>query len=566
MLKARALGLFLFFLLIQQHVFGQSSLVPVYHEVYDWLHYQRVRGNAPHYNYEALPLTRGQITDILASIEPNNISANDNHVRTSYLREFSVDSLKKMNNYTLFQGDEKVLKRVRDGLFSPTEPHIYVWHNEFSTSAVDMMYKPSATFVTDGDKTHNSPYYHAIAIRTYGTLSGIAGFHYEQYGLSNSKDMQTFRYLPFYGRSAKYLRAGISPNHLEAYAGFAKNFWSLHIGRGTLKYGVGKKDNLIFSRESIPFDWLRINIDSKYVKYSMVYGFLTWPPTNTRISGYSNLNTRTSPSRYTVHQRIKIQPAPWISFGYYDMVNYSNREFEITYLNPVNRLAIMEFEQDDQDNGFAGFEGSLRPIKGLEIYGEMLIDDLGNTNDIFRWNNKKASGGNSLFARHLGTSYALKSGQVFNINYQRVEPSLYAHKYPLNAHTEAGIVLGSQIGPNGDELSFNVDQWLSHRSRVSFGYTFNRHALNYYDENGDFIDAGGDANTSYYLDPETGATVRATEFLEGDLHTWNRIFAEAVYEPWRGIKFLADISYRNINKGDQLNDQLIFTIGFVIGE
>ena len=122
---------------------------------------------------------------------------------------------------------------------------------------------------------------------------------------------------------------------------------------------MGKRNNLIYSREGIPFDWIRININTKYVDYTSVTGFLTWKPVRGEVQGYPGVFSRTSPSRYTIMHKIQFQPYHWITIGYYEMINYSNREFEIAYLNPVTRLSLMEFEQDDQDNGFAGLLGSL---------------------------------------------------------------------------------------------------------------------------------------------------------------------------------------------------------------
>ena len=58
MLKKLTFILVIGLILTVQNGLSQASLVPVYHQVYDWMHYQRVRGNAPVYNYEALPLTR----------------------------------------------------------------------------------------------------------------------------------------------------------------------------------------------------------------------------------------------------------------------------------------------------------------------------------------------------------------------------------------------------------------------------------------------------------------------------------------------------------------------------
>jgi hypothetical protein len=566
-MKKKTFLLIVLTFLVHGAIHGQSSLVPVYHQVYDWLHYQRVLGNAPLYNYESLPLTRGQITHILTKIEVDNISSSDNRTRHSYLREFSADSLENYKTFSVIQGDGTIISRFKKWTFSDDEPHIYAWKSSESNAVFDLSFNPSSTIVTDDSENVNSPFYFTSMLRGYGTYRKSVGFHIEQHGVSANSNNKTFKYLPFFGRNAKYLLNNDSMEHFEAYASLHNNDWSVAIGRGTLKNGVGKRNNLIYSREGIPFDWIRINIDTKYVDYTSVTGFLTWKPVRGEVQGYPGVFSKTSPSRYTIMHKIQFQPYHWITIGYYEMINYSNREFEIAYLNPVTRLSLMEFEQDDQDNGFAGLLGSLRPIKGLELYAELLVDDIGVTRDIIRINNHNRDG-ESLFAHHFGANYALKSGQVFNITYQRLDPNIYAHRYPFNAHSEAEIGLGSQLGPNADEWSFNFDQWFSLRSKLSLGFSINRHGLNYTNDEGEFVDVGGDINNSNFYDPITGKLSEAlsTNFLKGDLHEWNTFYGQFIYEIWRGLTLKIDASYRKMNRGEQIKDLFITTVGIKIGE
>lgn len=564
MKKIRLFALIAALTFTSQAVYSQASLVPVYHQVYDWLHYQRVRGNAPLYNYEALPLSRGQITDLINKIDPLDLNKRDREVRSSYLREFSADTLKKYSDFSLIQGNDRVYNRLANLLFSEEEPHVYVWDDEKATIAFDWFPGRGAVFVEDGDDTFTSPYYTYGGIRSYGSFNSVLGFHYEQWRAVQVGDDEAFSYIPFLSRNWKFLTGRFfNKHHLNTSFGYQKGYWSVHIGRGMLKYGVGKRNNLVYSRESIPFDWVRVNLNSKYVDYTLVHGFLSWTNNRTQIDGYPGLYTRTSPNRFTVHQRIQFQPASWISFSFYELINYSNRKIELAYINPVNRLSLMEWELQDQDNGFAGFEGVLRPIDGLELWGEVLIDDLGSADDLFRWNERETS--NSTFIRYMGMNYAFRTGTVLSAAYQRVESSIYAHKFPLNTHAEKGIGLGSQIGPNGDELSMELEQWLSNRIRVSLRYEYDRHGLNFFDSDGNFVDAGGDINESYYIDPDTKRIVRNTTFLDGDLHRWNRYTLEATYQPWRGITLNAEYSFRDMLQGNQLENLSFLNFSLVIG-
>ncbi len=565
MFKARYLAFLLFFTVLPQIGHSQASLVPVYHQVYDWLHYQRILGNAPLYNYEALPLTRGQITRLLNDITPNQVNKRDLHVRDSYLREFSVDSLKQYESNSLIQGSGKFYNRLRDIIFSDEELHTYVWDDDKANVAFDIFHGRGTVFVEDGDQNYSAPMYSTGGVRSYGSFKSNIGFHYEQWRAVQVGDNEAFDYIPFLSRNRKTLD-GIAYNkhHLNTSIGYHKNIWSAHIGRGMLKHGVGSKDNLVFSRESIPFDWVRLNLDSKYINYIVLYGSLSWKPEigSSPLEGFEGEYSRNSPQRWIVHKKIQIKPAKWISFGFYETNVFGNRGLNLSFINPINNLSIMEWEHYDKGNGIAGFEGTLRPFNGLELYAELLIDDLGDADDIFRWRKQKAN--NSKLARHIGASYATKVGSVFTVDYQIVEPGVYAHKFILNTYSEKGFNLGSQLGPNADEISFRFDQWLSHRFRFLFRYDYGRHGYNYFDENNQFVDVGGDLFDSYKLDENLNPRV-PSKFLDGDLHRWNRYTAKIAYNPWRNIKVNAEYYFRQMLEGDRLEDISFFNFTIVVG-
>lgn len=76
------------------------------------------------------------------------------------------------------------------------------------------------------------------------------------------------------------------------------------------------------------------------------------------------------------------------------------------------------------------------------------MDDLGRKKDILF---KKKFPANSRFGRRYGASLATNNGLLFWSEYTRIDPFVYAHFYSLNTHTDKGIGLASQIGPNADD-------------------------------------------------------------------------------------------------------------------
>ena len=81
-----------------------------------------------------------------------------------------------------------------------------------------------------------------------------------------------------FGRNAKYLLNENSMEHFEAYTSFHKNDWSCCDWSRRIKRWRGKTNNLVYSRESIPFDWIRINIDSKIFRLYLSYWFFNMEP------------------------------------------------------------------------------------------------------------------------------------------------------------------------------------------------------------------------------------------------------------------------------------------------
>ncbi|MEO9885223.1 MAG: hypothetical protein ABJR05_00700 [Balneola sp.] len=109
------------------------------------------------------------------------------------------------------------------------------------------------------------------------------------------------------------------------------------------------------------------------------------------------------------------------------------------------------------------------------------MDDLGSKKDILF---KKKFPANSRFGRRYGASLATNNGLLFWSEYTRIDPFVYAHFYSLNTHTDKGIGLGRQIGPNADRLEGGVKLWGTGRSFVSASYSYNRQGLDRFDENG----------------------------------------------------------------------------------
>ncbi len=540
---------------------AQSSLVPSYHPVYEWLYLQRVKGVLPDYDYESLPLNRATILEHLKELELlENKSVKEEKTLQSFLEEFDPTHLNKDYTHSLFERGERISwDRFKGWISNNGEKHLYSGTSEDGFIILDHGFGRRTMFVEDGDESHRAPYILNQHWRSYGDFRNIVGYHTELIRAVPVGYDKIFNYDGFYSYNWKSLIDHETNNfHWEAYLTAKYSFFEGTIGRGNLKEGVGMSENLVFSRSSIAIDWIRLKVGKPVLNYTLIHGKPTWRSTQAPLPSDNSILTKNSPERWLAYHKVNIQPLPWIDLSVYEMINYSNRGAEISYLNPVNRYAFAEWELQDQDNGWMGASMVLRPFTGLEAYTELLVDDLGNKKDIIF---KKEFPKTSRFGRKYGASYALKWGAQLWSEYTRIDPFLYSHPYDLNGHLDKGIGLGSQVGPNGDRLEGGLKIWGVGRTFVSMSYSYNRQGLDVYDTNGErtFL-AGASVNDGRDLN-----IPRTNLFLDGDLHSWHRLLLEAQWEFKRGYVLKVHADQRLMIEGNQRGDQSIIWADIVIG-
>ena len=543
---------------------AQPSLVPSYHPVYEWLYLQRVKGLLPRYNYESLPLSRSTILKHLKELNKGgDISAGtEQKTLRSFLQEFDPNHLLEEETHSLVQpGSRLSFDRFKDWLRDDHERHLFSLTNENGFLVFDHGFGRRSFFVHDEGELRKAPYILNQFWRTYGSYKDLIGYHVEFIRAVPVGDQRIFEFDGFYSFNWKFRTPEENQNlnhHYEAYTTVKYNLFELSIGRGNLKEGVGRTQNLVFSRESIPTDWVRFKVDGKYVSYKMIHATLSAPTIPSTLPGDSSISTNNSPRRWTAFHKIDIKPWKWLKASFYEMINYSNRGAELAYINPVNRYAFGEFELQNQDNGWAGFSLVARPFKSFEAYTEILIDDLGDKRDLIF---KKEFPMTSRFGRRYGVTYASRKGWQLGTEYTRIDPFTYSHPQDLNAHTDKGIGLGSQIGPNADRLEFSLQKWGVGRTFARVAYSFDRQGLDIFNENGERIFLAG-------ASPNDGRDLRIARsnlFLDGDLHEWQRIQLDAQWEFKRAYIIRGRLEQRFITTGTQLQDQTIFYADLIIG-
>lgn len=226
---------------------------------------------------------------------------------------------------------------------------------------------------------------------------------------------------------------------------FKNPYLNLSVGYGSFDIGKSITSSVILNNDVTPYG---------YFKYNKKFGILEYNGITTQLIPDSLKNNTDYKPKSMAIQTISLHTSS-ISFGLGNSIIYGDRSFDIAYSSPLAIYKIMDNKNHGRDNGlFFGF-GEVRPLSGLNLYGNILFDDIRN----------------DRFKSNKALSYAaLQGGMLYQISNLPMEvggeitavgPSTYAHKSRQLTYMHDDMLLGSKHGSN----------FLSFASRVRFHFT-----------------------------------------------------------------------------------------------
>lgn len=527
---------------------AQVSLVPTSHQIYEWLHHQRVRGNIDYYAYEALPLRREQIQELLVELQDkrSTLTRIDQQLLDAYRQEFHLVQ------------DGTPPSIFRDGvgiLSSGAEPHVYAYRDSVVNLTLDGLAGFAFDRVEDGDASFSSP----LRIgggRGYATLYNRLGLHWEGVEAATFADAEVLRYDPLFGQTFQVRRSGESASDiLQTFLSYRHGVLSVHYARGANRYGPSAFDPLLLSDQSAFYDWFRFNVDFKRFRFVFVHGSFAAPARDEELEGFPGELTRVSDPRWFAMHRFEFQPSRKLQLAFSEIVTYSNRGIDPAYLHPFYIIRIAEFATDDKDNPMLMLDATWRPWSSVEFHTAFLLDDISYAN-LF-----KKTDQTTKFGFQAGGTLALRSGTDLLAEYTRISPFVYTHRFRLNNYEQQGVGLGHQLGPNGDQVSIGVRQWLPWRGKVGVTFRSIRKGLNVFDEAGELVENAG----SDLLTGSNGFQQGGFPILIGDVHEWTEMEVNAAIEVVRGLRTELFFVQRGLSKGAQLEDRQRLSFRVLLG-
>ena len=529
---------------------AQAENVPATDPVYTFLKRMEVRGILERYRDAILPLSRREIGEFLLTVDQqrDKLTGSENDWVQRYLDEFRYE----VRGNT--EGTNSLISTSAEGMtsgsgrfFGDTQKYLYAARDTNLTFFVNGLLTFDARRIS-GDALGNA---HAEfvqgGLRARGTITGHLGYYIQAVNAQFWGNRELLARDPSIAQTEAIGATDIQNfDAAEGHVRYDAGIVSAEVGTERVLWGTGYDQKMIMSDNVRPFPFLRADIQYKSLRYTFIHAWLLgFPkPWTDFVSADSALKIK-GPSiadKYIAAHRLELSFPRLFTFGFQEMVVYSNRAPDLAYLTPLMLLESAQRARGERDNGLWSFDIQTHFTPGVELSGTILFDDL-HLNDFFknRFYNKNAY--------QLGfflTDPVMFRNTNLMVEWTHVQPFVFSHDYSIeDTYTSYGAPLGPRIGPNSDSWFIRGDLFPAKRTTLSLTYFYGRHGDNVYDAAGNLImNAGGDIEQGHRpADPIT------VEFLAGNLVTTQRVQLIATYEPVYQIWVDGWYEYERIETG-----------------
>lgn len=526
-------------------LFSQVEHTPIYHPVYTFLTRMEVRGFLGHTSLTQLPLQRKQVIDALISIQKNStdLSEMERNTLVRFLREFRVIERK---NATVFPSQSDSLQVLSTEMFDESAEKLIFFFADTSTMiSVYPLVSLEPISVKAAEESDNlSGILGQIGARIHGSIGDNFGYFLQTTnGTVLQGDRNVALEIPRLSQNIKFTKFNSDFDFTESHIRFQKDWFYGIIGRENRLVGAGYLQRTFLSDNAPPMDAIQVGATFEKFEYRFTHASLLGIPIGSVTAGFSTV----IPPKYLAMSRFSYRPT-WGEFSFVQSTLYSQRNFDLAYINPLTFLKSVEHSLRDRDNSMLGFDATIRPLNRIQIRASFLMDDVSfSTLNTDWWHNK--------FSSTVGVLYATPFGSDIVVEYTRNSPYVFTHFNVQNSMTNDGIAFSGYVPPNSDILSFQtVNWWLGNRYPITLTASYQRYGKNVFDSTGALVfNAGGDVlQTRRPFDSEF------VKFLEGDVQKILTFQGSIGYEIIRGFSLHTVVKAQSVNDETRLTGQLIF--------
>jgi hypothetical protein len=542
----------LLYTLIPSFLIAQAEYVDAKNPVYDFLERMETLKLIENYNPFEIPKSRDEIGDYLKEVIANEhkLDMVDRKILRDLKTEFEYEI------YGTLDSSESLIGGSSYNLFDQNERYLYFYDDPGKANIF-------INLITEGELIHrnstsldvnsfSSLGYYGGEIR--GTLLNKFGFFIKGYQGQVFGNRETARLKKEVAYNYKY---NLEPDegYFDETSGYVSadfDLLRLKFGRDRLKIGHGVMKPLL-SDNSPMFDYLSLNLRYKFFSFFYFHGKLIGNSFYAfdDVTGGENIVEE----KYIGYHRMAFDLSNSVSLGAGEVIIYGDRGIDLSYLNPFAFYKSVEHSNQDRDNSLLFFDLNTKPAKGLKVFGTLLIDDISFGKIGSGW-----WGNQTLLHTGIYSSNLYKIAPVdFNMEYIRVEPYTFTHRFERNSYTNNGYNLGSDIQPNSELFFSQINYRFNHRLSFTVSYRYTVHGANPVNSDGSVkVNVGGNINFGHRVDDS-----ESVNFLDGDIEYLRDFSALFLYEPFNQMFFKIRFSYLNNslqNSVSQQETQAFFTV------
>ncbi|MBN1996021.1 hypothetical protein JW935_00630 [candidate division KSB1 bacterium] len=483
-------------------LFAQTVFVPVQHRVYEFLDRMETGGVLPVVLSGTRPLTRLQIAGYLQELEPKvSLLTGTDRQMLDYLRNEFYTEL------DLQPAKNTRISRLVSGILDPALPDFFYANGRnmllLNSDPLNLFWDPvvfwgnkwiSSDTLASGVTERQSTFGFVM----WGTVGESIGFISD---VRDTKESGSFSYPPRKNMTLECLgfvqANGDHIYHDETTASVVLNrrFWTVQFGKDFNRWGPGIRGQLALSDYATSYDQFKFQARGKRWTFTSLVAFLKHYSDDYFEGGHAE--------KTLAGHRLEFSPFRFIDIGLHETVVYTGRKFEPGYLNPVMFFRSAEHYLGDRDNAAMGLDVEIKVVRGTKLYGELFVDDVTTTKlGTGFYGNKYAYTGGLFCTNVLGAD-----NLDLRIEYTRIRPYVYSHKFEKTGYWHFSTTLGHWIGPNADNLYFGLTYQPTHRWRFYCSTDFMRHGRNFTDSN-----VGG----NMYVPRDATKDAEYVDFLAGD--------------------------------------------------
>jgi hypothetical protein len=318
----------------------------------------------------------------------------------------------------------------------------------------------------------------------------------------------------------------------------------LQLGRQPVDWGPGRHGNLTLSDHPPAYDFITLRARLGRLKFVHLHGFLLSDVVHTYQTGDGFIRKEYA-EKYVAAHRLEYRPFWRLTVGLTESIIYGERDLDPAYLNPLLLFWSAQHSSHDRDNETMSADVEIIPFKGIRCYGAVLIDEI-YLKEIFADDarNKVAL----QAGLHLVDPFGCNDTDL-RLEYARVQPCVYSHKFPVNTYRHDGWPLGHWLEENGDDLSVLAGHRLSEHLRLTALFSRTRR---------------GEPGQMPWCHTESSRY----SFLQGviDRHTQLKLTADV--EPFKDIRFLGGYHWqhrenRENRPGDDTTRHEVFVTAYL---